>query len=109
MGHAADLRGPRRQYGGLEHAQVVKLLAQDNELFVLAESRDRIANERSMRRRLLKWLWERLKKLSTMKLTRRCTADEARRGTNQGARRMAADRDRMHVPATVRIQNDFEK
>ena len=48
----------------------VKLLAQDSELYVFAESRDRIAKERSMRRRQLKWLWERLKKLSTMKLTR---------------------------------------
>jgi transposase len=48
----------------------VKLLAQDGELYVFAESRDRVAKERSMRRRQLKWLWERLKKLSTMKLTR---------------------------------------
>ena len=48
----------------------VKLLAQDGELYVFAESRDRVAKERSMRRRLLKWLWGRLKKLSTMKLTR---------------------------------------
>ena len=48
----------------------VKLLAQDGELYVLAESRDRVAKERSMRQRQLKWLWERLNKLSTMKLTR---------------------------------------
>jgi len=48
----------------------VKLLEQDSELYVFAESRDRIAKERSMRHRQLKWLWERLKKLSTMKLTR---------------------------------------
>jgi Transposase DDE domain len=48
----------------------VKLLAQDNELYVFAESRDRVAKERSMRRRQLKWLWARLKKLSTMSLTR---------------------------------------
>jgi hypothetical protein len=48
----------------------VKLLAQDGELYVLAESRDRVAKERSMRRRQLKWLWQRLNKLSTMKLTR---------------------------------------
>jgi transposase len=48
----------------------VKLLAHDDELYVLAESRDRIAKERSMRRRQLKWLWARLKKLSTMSLTR---------------------------------------
>jgi hypothetical protein len=48
----------------------VKLLAQDDELYVFAESRDRIAKERAMRRRQLKWLWARLKKLSTMSLTR---------------------------------------
>jgi hypothetical protein len=48
----------------------VKLLAQDDELYVFAESRDRVAKERSMRRRQLKWLWARLKKLSTMDLTR---------------------------------------
>ncbi|HKQ82865.1 MAG TPA: IS1634 family transposase [Steroidobacteraceae bacterium] len=49
----------------------VKLLAQDQELYVFAESRDRIAKERGMRRRQLKWLWQRLKQLSTMpKLTR---------------------------------------
>src|SRR5438552_4738304 len=48
----------------------VKLLAQDDELYVFAESRDRVAKERAMRRRQLKWLWARLNKLSTMSLTR---------------------------------------
>jgi len=48
----------------------VKLLAQDGELYVFAESRDRVAKERSMRRRQLKWLWARLAKLSTMTGTR---------------------------------------
>ena len=48
----------------------VKLLAQDQELYVFAESRDRIAKERGMRRRKLKWLWARLKQLSEMNLTR---------------------------------------
>lgn len=48
----------------------VKLLAQDDELYVFAESRDRVAKERAMRRRQLKWLWARLKTLSTMDLTR---------------------------------------
>jgi transposase len=49
----------------------VKLLAQDRELYVFAESRDRIAKERGMRRRQLKWLWQRLKQLSSMRrLTR---------------------------------------
>ena len=48
----------------------VKLLAQDNELYVLAQSADRVNKERSMRRRQLKWLGARLKQLSTMKLKR---------------------------------------
>lgn len=48
----------------------VKLLAQSDELYVLAQSADRVHKERSMRRRQLKWLWARLKKLSTMKLKR---------------------------------------
>ncbi|MHC4067394.1 MAG: IS1634 family transposase [Planctomycetota bacterium] len=48
----------------------VKLLPQDGELYVLAASRDRIAKERAMRRRKLKWLWKRLAQLSAMKLTR---------------------------------------
>jgi transposase len=45
----------------------VKLLSQADELYVLAQSADRVHKERSMRRRQLKWLWARLKKLSTMK------------------------------------------
>ena len=48
----------------------VKLLPKDGELYVLAESRDRITKERAMRRRQLKWLWARLQQLSSMKLTR---------------------------------------
>ena len=48
----------------------VKLLAQDNELYVLAQSRARIAKERAMRRRKLKWLWARLTEIAQMSLTR---------------------------------------
>lgn len=48
----------------------VKLLVEDQELFVLAESKDRVNKERAMRRRQLKALWQRLKKLQTMKLKR---------------------------------------
>src|SRR5256885_7977744 len=48
----------------------VKLLAQQGELYVLAQNRDRVAKERAMRRRQLKRLWARLKQLSTMQLTR---------------------------------------
>jgi Transposase DDE domain len=48
----------------------VKLLPQDGELYVFAESRDRVAKERAMRRRQLKWLWKRLAQIAAMKLTR---------------------------------------
>ena len=45
--------------------------AQDQELYVLAQSHARIHKERAMRRRKLKWLWARLKQISTMEdLTR---------------------------------------
>ena len=48
----------------------VKLLAQDGELYVFAQSLDRVAKERAIRRRRLKRLWARLEQLSTMQLTR---------------------------------------
>ena len=48
----------------------VKLLPQDGELYIFAQSADRVAKERSMRRRQLKWLWGRLKQLANMKLSR---------------------------------------
>jgi hypothetical protein len=48
----------------------VKLLPEDGELYVYAQSVDRIAKERAMRRRQLKWLWARLAELQGMTLTR---------------------------------------
>jgi hypothetical protein len=48
----------------------VKLLPQDGELYVFAQSRDRVAKERAMRRRQLKWLWRRLAQIAAMRLTR---------------------------------------
>jgi hypothetical protein len=48
----------------------VKLLTQDEEVYVLTQSRDRVHKERSMRRRQLKRLWERLHELSGMALSR---------------------------------------
>jgi transposase len=48
----------------------VKLLPQEQELYVLAQSRARIHKERAMRRRKLKWLWARLKQISAMSLER---------------------------------------
>jgi len=48
----------------------VKLLPEDKELYVLAQSTDRVNKERSMRRRQLKGLVKRLKELQTMELSR---------------------------------------
>jgi len=48
----------------------VKLLAEDGELYVFAQSHDRVTKERAMRRRQLKWLWKRLQKIATMEVTR---------------------------------------
>jgi len=48
----------------------VKLVPRDEELYVLAESADRVAKERAMRRRQLKGLWKRLRELQGMRLTR---------------------------------------
>src|ERR1700722_14752641 len=48
----------------------VKLLQQDDDLYVFAQSADRIDKERAMRRRQLKWLWARLKKLAEMEVSR---------------------------------------
>lgn len=48
----------------------VKLLPRDDEVYVFAQSRDRIHKERSMRQRQLKRLWKRLHQLQAMQLTR---------------------------------------
>jgi len=48
----------------------VKLLPQDGELYVFAQSADRVAKERAMRRRQMRWLWARLAQLAGMTLTR---------------------------------------
>jgi len=48
----------------------VKLLPQAGEVYVLAQSHDRVHKERAMRRRQLKSLWKRLHQLQQMTLTR---------------------------------------
>jgi hypothetical protein len=48
----------------------VKLLAEDTELYIFAQSADRITKERAMRRRHLKWLWKRLGQLAAMEISR---------------------------------------
>ncbi len=48
----------------------VKLLPREGELYVLAQSRDRVCKERAIRRRQLKKLWKRLKELQAMEVKR---------------------------------------
>ena len=48
----------------------VKLLAEDGELYVFAQSHDRVTKERAMRRRQMKWLWKRLRQIAAMELSR---------------------------------------
>ncbi len=48
----------------------VKLVAEEGEVYVLAQSADRVNKERGMRRRQLKWLWQRLHELQKMELPR---------------------------------------
>jgi hypothetical protein len=48
----------------------VKLLAEDSELYVYAESVDRVSKERAMRKRQMKWLWKRLHELAAMEISR---------------------------------------
>src|SRR6202008_3654566 len=47
-----------------------KLLAPADDLYVSPQSADRVAKERAMRRRQLKWLWVRLGKLAAMNVKR---------------------------------------
>jgi hypothetical protein len=49
----------------------VKVLPQENELYVFAQSHDRLNKERATRRRQLKALWKRLGQLQQMKLKAR--------------------------------------
>ena len=49
----------------------VKLLKEEKELYVLAQSQDRRKKECGMRRRQLKWLWKRLKEIQAMKFSKK--------------------------------------
>jgi hypothetical protein len=48
----------------------VKLLAEEDELYVFAQSDDRVTKERAMRKRQMKWLWKRLHQLAAMEVSR---------------------------------------
>jgi transposase len=64
-----DLAG--REWHEARQGVEVKLLPRDGELYVLAQSRDRVAKERSMRRRRLRRLLKRLRQLQNMKKLKR--------------------------------------
>ena len=76
----------------------VKLLKQDQETYLLARSRDRVAKERAMRRRRLRRLLNRLKELSTPSLRPR-TRDNLLKAI--GAAEKEAGKDGRHVLVTV--------
>jgi transposase len=59
-----------RPWQGVREGVQVKLLPQEKELYVLAQSHDRINKERAMRRRQLKGLVQRLKELRQMSPSR---------------------------------------
>jgi hypothetical protein len=48
----------------------VKLLAEDSELYVFTESVERVSKERAMRKRQMKWLWNRLRELAAVAISR---------------------------------------
>lgn len=74
----------------------VKLLPQDGEVHVLAESGARTAKERAMRRRKLKVLWHRLKAIQQQDLTRDQRLEKLGGARDRAGRAVAA-----LVPATV--------
>lgn len=59
-----------RPWSAVREGVEVKLLPREGELYVLAQSRDRVCKERAMRRRQLKKLWKRLKELQGMEIKR---------------------------------------
>ena len=60
----------QRSWQKVRDGVAVKLLPQEDEVYILAQSQDRILKERSMRRRQLKRLWARLHQLKGMALIR---------------------------------------
>jgi hypothetical protein len=62
-----------RPWSQARESVAVKVLPAEQEFYVYVESRDRVAKERSMRRRRLKYLWKTLKGLQARK---RLTRDE---------------------------------
>jgi transposase len=87
----------------------VKLLPQEGELYVLAKSADRVAKERAMRRRQLKWLWARLKQLSAMTLKREqllMKLGAAKQKAPKGWRLMEVEVAKQEASFTYRLQRE---
>jgi transposase len=76
----------------------VKLLPQEGEVYVLAESGARTAKERGMRRRKLKTLWQRLREIQQQDLTRDQRLEKLG-GARDRAGRVAAGLVKTHVDA----------
>ena len=89
----------------------VKLLAQEQELYVLAQSHARIDKERAMRRRKLKWLWARLKEIAAMEIDREELFMKLGAARSQGAGGLAARHNRRGDPsrATFSFALDRDK
>jgi hypothetical protein len=81
-----------RPWQAVREGVEVKLLphpstnAQEQELYVLAQSHARINKERAMRRRELKWLWARLKQIAPMEKPAIVAATPDHRGRRAGIR-----------------------
>jgi hypothetical protein len=71
LGHLSKLEAEllERPWQQVRPGVEVKVLPQEKELYLLAQSRDRRNKERAMRRRQLKGLCKRLKQLHQLKLT----------------------------------------
>ena len=90
----------------------VKLLPQDEEMYVFAQSADRIAKERSMRKRQLKKLWARLRQIAAMTLTRQellMKLGAARSQYPAGWRLVQVDVDEEHTTFTYRLLREVLK
>ncbi len=86
-----------------EHLRV-KLLPQEGEVYVLAESGARISKERGMRRRKLQALWQRLKKIQQQDLTRDQRLEKLGGARDRAGRAVAA---RVHTTVAESGQLTF--
>lgn len=86
----------------------VKLLPQDGEVYVLAESAARITKERSMRRHKLQALWHRLKEIQKQELSRDQRLEKLG-GARDRAGRTAAGLVRASVDAAGQLSFELDR